>query len=181
MATIPTSKTVAVGDKLGAADWNLYVRDPVVFYNNPPRCSVTHSVGVSPVTATWTLHAWDTEAYDTDTMHDNVTNNSRLVAKTVGMYDLKVQIEWTANATGYRAVQIRKNSAGSAAGGTRVGWAFVSAATVASSTTVPFDKDVPMAVNDYLEVFVWQSSGAGLADIPGDGDTFASLSWRAAS
>lgn len=178
---VPSTHTVSVGDKILAADENTYTRDAVAFLINPPRCSVYNSAAISPVTATWTLHTWDTELYDSDTMHSTVTNTSRLKATTVGNYDTKVQIEFTANATGYRAVQVRKNAAGSAAGGTRVGWAFVSAVTAAAATTVPIDKDVPMTAGDYLEIFIWQSSGAGLATIPGDGDSFASMCWRAST
>lgn len=178
---VPSTHTVSVGDKILAADENAYTRDAVAFLINPPRCSVYNSAVITPVTATWTLHTWDTELYDNDTMHSTVSNTSRLVATTVGLYDTKVQIAFAANATGIRAIQVRKNSAGNSASGTRVGWSYISANGAGGQQSITFDKDVPMTAADYLEVFIYQSSGAGLATIAGDGDSFASMRWAASS
>lgn len=181
MATLPTTKTVAVGDKITAADYNTYTRDDMAFVIAPPRCSVYNSAVLTPVTATWTVHTWDTEYYDTDTMHSTVSNTSRLVATTAGLYDTKAQIAFAANATGIRALQVRKNSAGNSASGTRIGWAYISANGAGGQQSITFDKDVQMTASDYLELFIYQSSGAGLATIAGDGDSFMSMRWVATS
>ena len=50
---------------------------------------------------------WDTEAFDTDTMHDNVTNNSRITFTTSGKYLVIANINYTTNSV--MSVKIRLN------------------------------------------------------------------------
>lgn len=53
---------------------------------DPPACKITHSVAQSIADASATTVAFDSEVYDTDSMHDIVTNNSRITINTAGLY-----------------------------------------------------------------------------------------------
>lgn len=149
---------------------------------NPPRCKIFKSAVASVPDATYTLVTWNSEDYDTDTMHNTSSQTSRIVATTAGLYMVTVQLAWASNATGGRAVDVRKNSAGSATGGTRVAQAMVPAqGNTAHVVAVTFD--VQMSATDYLEFFAWQSSGGAL-NLYSDGssaNTFAQARWVAVS
>jgi len=69
---------------------------------------VTHSVDIS-INA-FTVLPFDTERFDTDTMHDTSTNNSRLTCKTAGLYLIIGQADFlnTPHAS-YRTLRIRLN------------------------------------------------------------------------
>lgn len=180
MATVPTTHTVAVGDKITAADENTYVRDAVAFLVAVPRLSVYASAGQTLTTNTVTLITFDSELYDTDSMHSTSTNTSRLVVNTTGLYTVNIGITYASNATSWRYLHVRKNSGGSGAGGTSVYQSFFSGlATSNNNTTATFD--ISLTAGDYLEVFGSQNSGGNLATVGGSLATFAQLRWVATS
>ena len=98
--------------------------------------------------------AFANESFDTDAMHDNSTNNSRLTAKTAGIYYIEGQAEFALNGTGDRFLRIFLNNTSVlsesrhlAAGGAHrelCGGLFA------------------LAVNDYVELIAFQSSGGDL-------------------
>jgi len=102
---------------------------------------------------TLTMVTWDSEEYDTDDMHDNVTNNSRITFKTAGKYSILVQSEWGINSTGFRFMDIMKNGVDSIA---RVR----DQADNASEHNIAFVGE--FAVNDYIELQVFQDTGGNL-------------------
>jgi predicted lipase len=110
-----------------------------------------------------------------------VTNTSRLIAVAAGTYSVVACVQFVANATGVRAVQVRKNAAGSNAGGTLVAQANSGLASSSAGNSAIVVRDVVLAVNDYLEVFIYQSSGGALATVAGTGYTYASMRWVAKS
>ena len=182
MATVPTTHTVAVGDKITAADENTYVRDAVAFLLSPPRLKAYQ--GTTATTAgtsgTAALILWDTESWDTDSMHSTSTNTSRLVVTTTGLYDVKVSVFWAANATGFRDVELRKNSAGAVGSGTGVGkWRATATPTLGGGVfgTV----EVSLTAGDYLECFGLQTSGGSLATTLAEQFTWVSMRWVATS
>jgi hypothetical protein len=81
-----TPRTWVAGDVLTAAQLNQDVRDNVSFLANPPACRASHNAGQSVANATLTALALNIEIFDTDTMHDTVTNNSRVTFTTAGLY-----------------------------------------------------------------------------------------------
>lgn len=94
----PTTR--ATGYLVPASVWNSDVVDNVTFLANPPACRVYHNTTQSiPHNALTTL-AFNSERYDTDTMHDTVTNNSRITIRTAGLYVVTLGIE-LASATDY--------------------------------------------------------------------------------
>src|SRR5499427_553347 len=125
-----------------------------------PQASATKSADQSIANGTWTLISWDTETFDTDTIHDTVTNNDRLTCKTAGLYMIGFNANWFANTTGIRAVQIQKNT--EALPG--VGIAGKSDSAPRTGITAPYNAVgfVQLAVNDYICITVYQNSGGAL-------------------
>jgi len=119
---------------------------------------VTKSADQTLSNNTATAVAWDVETFDTDGLHDNVTNNSRLTAAITGKYLVGATLVYIENQTGGRGVHVRKNGTTyyggnepqtPAAGGT-----FHDAF---SHTTL-----VDLSAGDYVEIIGHQQSGANL-------------------
>ena len=176
MATVPVPITAVVGAILTASEWNAGEEAALAFLlGSGPRLSVYNSTALTPANTSWTLQTWDSEVVDTDSMHSVSVNPSRLTATTAGVYSTFAQVSFTANATGARAIQIRKNSGGVVSGGTQVVQNNSGNAGAAIGAGALCVKDVTMAAGDYLEVFIYQSSGAGLLTYAGDPLTYASM------
>lgn len=115
---------------------------------------VYHSVDQSIPNNAWTALNFDSESFDTDTIHDTVTNNTRLTCKTAGKYLIIGQSRFNGNATGGRGLAIYRNGAsiasvfGDAEGGN----------TWVKNVAAIYD----LAVNDYVELTAFQNSGAPL-------------------
>ena len=80
---------------------------------NTIACGAYNDVDISVADSTTTTIALNAEAYDTDTMHDPSTNNSRVKATTAGTYQILGSIAWASNATGRRLIYLRYNGSGS--------------------------------------------------------------------
>jgi len=116
-------------------------------------CKVTKTTNQSIPRIIMTTINWDSELYDTDSMHDNVTNNSRITIKTPGKYSISAQSEWGINSGGFRFLEIIKNGVDSIA---RVR----DLADNASEHNIVFVGE--FAVNDYIELIVFQDTGGNL-------------------
>lgn len=163
MATVPSMQTFSLYRVVSAVDWNSQVRDPARFMNSPPRALVTYTSTQTSSTGVYILCAWDTETYDTDTIHDPATNNSRLTVRSAGLYNIWANVFWAGNATGARVVQVRKNSAGSSTGGTGLMLAEMKTAGSALASNAFVTREVFLAAGDYVETFAYQNSGGNLA------------------
>jgi hypothetical protein len=122
---------------------------------NKPGVLLTKSAAQSISNTTWTLVSWDQEQYDTDTMHDNTTNNTRITIKTAGVYLFTFSGEWAVNSTGVRLAAFSVNS------GQRIVQS-LSPATSDSRGAFNLSMIRKLAVNDYVEVSVYQNSGGNL-------------------
>ena len=147
-----TANKLALGAGVGASPTE---RNPnTVGYDQGAR--VYHGVDQSISNITNTILSFDNERYDTDTIHDIVTNNSRLTCKTAGKYLIMSTVAFDTNATGRRKAWLLLNGVTVITMGT----VLVLAATdwcVFSLGTI-YD----LAVNDYVEVLVYQDSGVAL-------------------
>lgn len=76
--------------------WNGSAWIPAPF--NVPTCRIFHNAAQSVNNATDTTPAFNSERFDTDSMHDNATNNSRITFTTAGVYLLTAQVEWASAA-----------------------------------------------------------------------------------
>lgn len=125
--------------------------------HNVPACRVFHSVNQSIPDATSTILAFDSERYDTDSMHSTVTNNSRITFNTAGLYLVTVNVEFAAGTYDYASVAVRMN------GTTFLGVsdASQSAGLFGAGRTVA--TVYKFAATDYVEARVFQDNGAAAA------------------
>lgn len=121
-----------------------------------PSCRVYHNVSQDILTSTWTILAFNSELWDTDAMHDLVTNNNRITCKVAGKYLCEGVVRISSNPTGARHVAIKKNGS----------WDDSAYAVLPAISGQPIRVLVSivyvLAVNDYIEMIVFQDSGATL-------------------
>ena len=89
--------TLATGDLVTEAMWNNYMgaAGSIQFLHDSPACRV-HDAGDQSVADVATLALlWDTEDFDTDTIHAGV-NTSRLTCTTAGVYLIVGNVIWDA-------------------------------------------------------------------------------------
>ncbi len=145
-------RTWTPGEYPTAAQLNQDLRDNVAFLANPPACRVTKAAFQGITTATNTAIVFDTERYDTDSMHDTVTNNTRITIVTAGLYEVGGCIEWDANAAGTRSLGIRLN-----------GTTFLVNVFMDIDSAILHAQNVEttykFAAADYVELVAWQDSG----------------------
>ena len=120
-------------------------------------CSLSKSADQSTTTATTTTITFDTELFDTSSFHDNATNNSRITvpAGKAGYYLLIAKASFNSNATGFRDLQMYKNTTNIS-----VNTQTITAAGEDQYVTNAFT--VYGAVGDYFEIKTYQTSGGAL-------------------
>lgn len=174
MGTIPTPPTFVAGQVLTAAQCNSLVTC-LNFWAAPPKALIYNNANQSVPNNTLTLITHNSESFDTDGMHDTVTNNSRLYARTAGYYTISGTLSFVTNGTGTRGIQIRLNAAGSSSGGTLLYDLTFSAVAGAQTTVVLPQFTYPMALDDYVEMFGNQTSGGALNTSSGFNNTFLQM------
>lgn len=127
-----------------------------------PAARVYNSGNQSIANSSLTTLNFNSENYDTDNIHDNTTNPSRLTCKTAGIYQIIAHVSFASNPTGYRRVVVIYNGGGIAAE------AFIPAVT-GGSTVVVVAGNYKLAVGDYIELRAQQNSGGALDVISGSG------------
>jgi hypothetical protein len=106
--------------------------------------------------------SFDTEAYDTQSMHSNSVNNPRLTAPEAGIYLLTAHVDWSSDPDGFRRLAFFVNGTG----GAPVTEERVAASPTASTgmTTTAVTR---LEAGDHVQVRALQTSGdtltAGLA------------------
>ena len=118
-------------------------------------CRLTRSASVAIANATETTLNWDTETFDTNTYHSTSTNTNRITIPSgkAGYYQIEFVMNWTdADATGRRLTVFRVN--GTAEIGVE--------STPSSSATLSYYGATTkyMAVGDYVDLYVLQTSGS---------------------
>ena len=115
----------------------------------------------------FTVKTWDTEAYDTDGYHDNVTNNSRItIPAGVTKVRLTAHILWDFWNGNTRTVKIRKNGSDGAIDDAVITYQPKISCTAGQQSGVQgyfIDSGIiTVAPADYFEVLVWQNTGGNL-------------------
>lgn len=154
---VPAPPVRAAGSRVTAAMYGSDVTDDVTFLANPPEFTGTQATVQSIASTTWTPIALDTAPIDTDTGHNNVTNNSRYVIPFAGNYTVNGVYASTGNATGFRAARIQVN------GSPVLGLAsYVPGNSANEVAVVTPTRTIAVNAGDYIEVAGWQSSGGAL-------------------
>ena len=137
-------------------------------------CRLYKSTGQTIADTTNTAITFDSETYDTNTFHDNSTNNSRITIPSgkAGYYLFVCKWSINESPTGYRQVELRKNGSAvdrTSIRGTSSGQNFVTLSTVQS-----------VAVGDYFEFYVYQNAAENLGAESGTLQTVFSAAYLGA-
>ncbi len=121
---------------------------------------VSRTANKSIANSTSVLVDWDAEIYDTENIHDNVVNNSRLTIP-AGVTRVRVSTQqiWSPLAGGLRSCEILKNGVQNSP---RVITEVSANGLVTSGVTTAISPIVNVAAGDYFEVSVYQTSGGAL-------------------
>lgn len=158
---VPTPRTWQVGDLAaasGSVNLNTELRDTANYLCAPPIAILRSTTGQSipnnvlPMTTV----TFDAEDVDTYNGHSTVTNTTRYTAQVAGWYHVLGHADFQANATGRRAAQLFVNGTGVRQNESPV-------CTAASSpTTCIVEASLYLNVGDYVELALFQTSGAAL-------------------
>lgn len=146
--------TVVTGTTITSA-WGNSVKTAADYLANPPACRVYHAATQAFASGTEASLAFNTERFDTNTMHDTVTNNGRITFNTAGLYIVGANIEFAAAADyNWAYAYLRLNGTG----------------TVGSQSVGDYDTSDAVrlnpcgvwkfAVGDYIEVRAAQNNAA---------------------
>lgn len=121
--------------------------------------TVKRSTTFAVSTATWTDVQWDAEDFDTNTMHDNVTNPDRvtIAASQGGKYLVAFSVQFATNATGFRSGKIQINGADGSYPAHRA-----IANTAGDSIVLSGSGVITLAAGDIVRLQVHQTSGGNL-------------------
>jgi hypothetical protein len=154
--TYPTIGPFTAGDILTAATMT-DVQTNLANQRVPPMCMATRSGTQSTLNATFTAVQFNgTDRYDTDSMHDPASNNTRITFNTAGVYVVQGEMYWDANATGVRLARIRLN------GATTLNTAIVPNTGGSDGVATLVGCTYDFVVSDYIELLGYQSSGGAL-------------------
>lgn len=145
-----TPRTWASGERPTAAQLNEQLRDNVSFLANPPACRANRTANQTISNNTTTAVQFSAaDSYDTGSMHDPASNNTRVTVPTAGLY--AVTLNWTMNSSGTAMIgAIRVNGT--------TDWNHVR--EDASGTITQQVSDVlKLSANDYVEGTVFQLTG----------------------
>lgn len=174
MASPPTTLTAVPGDKIAATAYNAGGRDPIDFLLDPPRCHVNDATGLVVTNGGTTLMTWSGEVYDTDSMHDAVSNTSRITFNTDGYYEVTYSIQLPNATYTESTVDCRLGAGGNIANGTNINQQNTN---VSRNPRGTFTR--AFTTGDYIEFWITQTSGASRTTVTGNFRTFASARWVA--
>jgi hypothetical protein len=119
------------------------------------RARVFNTAATTLTTGVTATLSFDSERYDTDSIHDTAINPSRLTCQTPGLYSITGHVRFASNATGIREISILIN--GSVVIAIQDVPALNGAVTIMSIST-----QYELALSDYVELRAFQNSGGNL-------------------
>jgi hypothetical protein len=129
--------------------------DDITFLAHPPKCRVYRSGALSVSNSTSTRVSFDSELFDTDTMHSTTVNAGRITITTAGSYLLVANLDWAPNATGSRQGYFIVNNAVVIPGLAHAANQEPGYSTYQSPAFGPY----ALSAGDYVELEVRQNSG----------------------
>jgi hypothetical protein len=149
----PTAPTAAAGTTTTQLATTAFVQAA----NGLTGASAFHNTTQSLPTATWTVLNLNAEDFDSGTLHDVTTNNSRVGAPATGTYLVIAQTFHAAAGGTLRGFALQKNAAGVGFANVVAADARANDATNGNFMTLP--TIVALAAGDYLELAAYQDSG----------------------
>lgn len=131
--------------------------DDIAFLANPPKCRVYNSANISVPHNTPTALAFNSERFDSDTMHSTAVNTSRITFTTAGTYLVGGGVTWAGNTAGIRDITLRLGGATNLAtisDDVPSGFAYSWSQSVATLYT--------FSAGQYVELIANQDSGGAL-------------------
>lgn len=182
MASIPVYTTFTAGTVVTATQLNTQIVTAGNFWLARPYCNIFSNAGVTaPTSGAYVLASWDSESDDNDGMHSTISNNSRIVINTLGVFTHNLCVGWPNATTGARGAMLRLNSAGSNSGGAALAYAFEGPnATSGQGVTRMTHVQRHVNIGDYVEYFFLQVSGASQTTNTGSAQVYASALWEIA-
>lgn len=146
-----------------------------------PQAKAWNSTLVTLATGVTTVIPLQDELWDsTGTMHDTVTDTSRIVIPLDGRYLVLANLGFVQNAVGRRICQVRLNAAGSGVAGTNISEENHMASPL-GSTVIGTKFEYDFVAGDYVEMFGNQTSGGGLDSAAVVNQTWMSVRWMSQS
>lgn len=131
-----------------------------------PQCKVFFTSDISLSNDTSTDISFNSEVFDTDSMHSNSVNNNRITFNTAGLYLMVADIRFAINATNYRQVSINYYDDVFGFQST-IGMQSQPAHTT-TQNKLNLSTIYKVGVGDYVTVLAYQNSGGAL-NITSDG------------
>ena len=130
-------------------------------------CSLKRSTNLTVSNSTWTTVTYDQENYDTNTFHSTSTDTSRITIPSGkgGKYQILANITWNTSAVGERYLSLLKN-------GSEVFRTFLGVPTSLGQITSSLATIEALAVSDYIEIRILQTSGGNLTALFDQGAYF---------
>lgn len=154
--------------------------------NSPPKlhnatrhtfvgASIYKSASQTIGTASEVDVTWDSEHYDTNSIHDNATNNARVTvpAGMGGKWRLSGTIIFSSNSSGRRYLALYKN-------GGLIRYPAQLPSAGAAPMNIPFSVDLLLAAGDYLVIKAYQDSGGDLDVVGGSNNSFIDFAFLGA-
>jgi hypothetical protein len=116
---------------------------------------VYNSGNLTISTSSDTILTFDSENFDSDSIHSTVTNTGRLTCNTAGIYVFHANVLWASNATGRRRLLIWLNATTIIAS---LEFSAVAAVDLRQCVMGTYE----FAATDYITVNAWQNSGGNL-------------------
>lgn len=174
MPTWTSPRTWVAGETVTAAQLNTHLRDNLDFLHSKDHASAYDSTNQSLTDATYENVTFDSEHFDSNSMHSTASNTSRIKCNSDGLYLAVFKVTFDTNTTGIRRVQLRENAAGSSAGGTARG-VWNGPALSGENTVVGGSRLLRLNNTDYVEIFAYQDSTGALDVIAGSATTWFQL------
>lgn len=161
MTAVPDTHDFTSGSAT-TSELNAYIRDPIRFLLNPPRCEVRQTVSQNLSNGVGAPITFNSEDLDENVaglpQHDTSTNPSRFTCVYPGWYEVGGAAGFAANATGQRIVIWYVNGSPLTSG-----QATDQALSALGNKVAARGKHVYLNVGDYVELYAFQNSGGTLA------------------
>jgi hypothetical protein len=156
---IPNPYTWVNGEEPDFWSMESRVAKTIDFAMNPPFLRLKKTSTQSIPNTTHTAIIWDTVELESDNMWD-AAQPTRIKPSTPGWYVGTTGFSFTANTTGYREMDVKKNNSGTdRVLRIKIG-AFASGYTSVARGNVFLEQF--NGTTDYIEVTIWQNTGANL-------------------